>query len=468
LTWFYLCFPQVQSSHALSQSITLIRADHKLSEQVERFRELSSLTNTIPLLGKTDLLDADVISNLKTSILKELQSSGAKPFFFGKSFQEILGATSTASANIEDSTANLCEAPALETTESTRTEVPQTPQAQSSTTALPPFAISTLPGSDDSEMDASLLMSPSYIPPPIPSEFQVLLSQIFDPEHIAWLRHSAARKFLTWRDRRRSEEGISGGGDSMVMHGGAMVIQKPAVSTTQGPLITRPAQSSSALSPFNLSSAAVLGSGLSDFTRARLRDHTLREETLAQMQLTKWASDLQYTLQHERDQYEALVKGERAKWLLERVGEEVRLGNIGSLDTDGIVSRLPVLDRSSSNGGNSSRSSSNWSLSKSSRKSRREGELPSWSRPKRKTKGRLDPQDPLGLCDLGDNMRRTTNTVLKVVGGSMVVTAAYFAVIGAIHRLNGTDPEPMEGWAPRWLSALIGRVIWPDEPQMWV
>jgi len=48
-------------------------------------------------------------------------------------------------------------------------------------------------------MDASLLMSSSYMPPLVASELPDLISQVLDPDHIPWLRRAACRKYLTWR-----------------------------------------------------------------------------------------------------------------------------------------------------------------------------------------------------------------------------------------------------------------------------
>jgi hypothetical protein len=66
----------------------------------------------------------------------------------------------------------------------------------------PPFAVSSLQGSDPSEMDASLLMSESYSPPLHASDLPHLLNQLFDPENMSWLRHSAGRKYLSCRRRQ--------------------------------------------------------------------------------------------------------------------------------------------------------------------------------------------------------------------------------------------------------------------------
>src|SRR6202000_2471800 len=57
------------------------------------------------------------------------------------------------------------------------------------------------------------LMSPDYVQPLLPSELTVLVNQVFNPDTISWLRHSAAKKFISWRSRTNFP------GDSMIMHG---------------------------------------------------------------------------------------------------------------------------------------------------------------------------------------------------------------------------------------------------------
>lgn len=63
-----------------------------------------------------------------------------------------------------------------------------------------------------------------------------------------------------------------------------------------------------------------------------MADHSQREERLAQVRLSKWASDLQISLQREREKFERLARGERASWLMDRMGEEVRDGQILALE----------------------------------------------------------------------------------------------------------------------------------------
>jgi hypothetical protein len=296
-----------------------------------------------------------------------------------------------------------------------------------------PFLVSCLPGSDDGEMDASLLMSPSYTPPLVSSELQALVSLLFEPETMTKLRHISARKFLQWREKLGAgEAGLSA--DSMALGpvsstSGLGIKDHLALArhspprSTSSPTSALVRRGSGAHSPFNLSSTSSIGSGLPDFSRARIKDHILREERLAQVQLAKWASDLQRSIRREREEYARLVDGERAKWLLERVGVEASHGRISSFDGEG---EKPI-----------------WALSKSERKLlRRAGggegmELPSWARV-----SAVDARDPLGLCGIGDGARRTGDVVLKVLGGGVLVGAVWIAIC----RAWGVDPE--RWWSP--------------------
>lgn len=167
-------------------------------------------------------------------------------------------------------------------------------------------------------MDASLLMSPEYVQPLLPSELTLLIDQLFDTDTVACLRHTSAKKLLAWH------------------------VANPKLTRTPSPSLPS-VQNSTLASPLptSLSNSGVLvppgGSELSlttsnSFALARVADHTQREERLAQIRLSKWASDLQLSLQRERERYERLARNERAVWLIERMGEEVRDGQLVPFD----------------------------------------------------------------------------------------------------------------------------------------
>ncbi|KAL2810224.1 hypothetical protein BJX63DRAFT_324143 [Aspergillus granulosus] len=218
-----------------------------LPSDLEGIRKLSSWTNVIPVISKSDLLTEDQISDLKLAFHEKAQAMSLKPFhLFGGNSTDVDG---------------------------------------------PLFAISSAKSNDDSIMDASTLMSPDYVQPLVASELGSLVERLFDHENMAWIRHSAAKK-LAQR-------------------------QRDFLARRQNPLQNSALSFSS--SPYGIAPS---------YTLARISDYSRHEEKRAQIQLAKWASDLQQSLQNERERYAALARGERAIWLTERLGECVIDGSL--------------------------------------------------------------------------------------------------------------------------------------------
>lgn len=237
--------------------------------------QLSEMTNVIPLISKSDTLSTDEIGQLKNGPWKLSSAVSKLPVF-----------DSVASLPVQD-------------------------------LVFCPFTISAATGPDNETMDASLLMSSEYVQPLMPSELSLLVDQIFDPEVISYFRHTAAKKLISWSIR----------------HPRLTTEPSPSAGSIQQSTLPSPA-------PTSLTTSCVLvppGSDLSlttsnSYALARVADHAQREERLAQVRLSKWASDLQQSLQRERERYEKLARGERATWLIERMGEEIRDGKIHLLD----------------------------------------------------------------------------------------------------------------------------------------
>ncbi|KAL2828134.1 hypothetical protein BJY01DRAFT_132871 [Aspergillus pseudoustus] len=228
-------------------AVIYLISNDTLSSDIEGIRKLSSWTNVIPVISKSDLLTEEQISDLKFAFYEKALAVSLKPFhLFGGASTDVDG---------------------------------------------PLFAISSAKSNDDSVMDASTLMSPDYVQPLITSELASLVERLFDRENMAWIRHSAAKK-LAQR-------------------------QRDLFARRQNPL------QDSALS-FSAGSYGIAPS----YTLARISDYSRHEEKRAQIQLAKWASDLQQSLQNERERYTALARGERAIWLTERLGECVVDGSL--------------------------------------------------------------------------------------------------------------------------------------------
>ncbi|MCJ1394946.1 hypothetical protein MMC18_007827 [Xylographa bjoerkii] len=287
---------------------------------IEFLSRLSQTTNVIPLLAKADTLSEDDITQLKATIPGKLEATGIRPFVF----------------------------------------------TAEHATALPPYTVCSSASNDEDNMDASLLMSPDYIQPLLPSELSILVKQIFDKDNASWLRHSAAKKIIQWRKTPR-----------------AMSIITPTSRISFPPHYNRANTSPLTISTTSVTSASQAivsypNSPLS-YTHARIADHTQREERLAQVQLASWAGNLQRSLQNERGRYEALAHGQRATWLRERLSE---CNTNGSLLTS---SQETTLVAGFGNDGSSSKETS-------ARTSAH--------------RGLMHPADPLGLLRWNEVMKR--------------------------------------------------------------
>lgn len=244
---------------------------------IEFIKRLSPYTSVLPIIAKSDTLTSQQASTLKLSILSELRANGIRPFLFGKSASDILRQTSGDS-----------------------------PTA--------PFAISSAVASDSENMDASVLMSADYVPPLVDTELKHLVDAVFDPDHLVWLKHVTAKKYMAWRASQLSLSTMQS----------SSLLSNPFNSSP----IRRPA------TPVRSTTASpALGSPSDSYQLARIADHTQREERLAKVRLSRWAHDLQKSLHTEKERYQRLARGERAIWLTERLNECVSDGQIVPIST---------------------------------------------------------------------------------------------------------------------------------------
>jgi hypothetical protein len=297
------------------------------------------LTNIIPLISRSDLLSTEELSSLKENISSTFQSSSVRSFNFDLA-----------------------------------SEGPTRPEA--------PYAISTAASKDHETMDASLLMSPDYVQPLLASELSYLVSQIFERDTISWLRHSAAKKFVQWRE-------------------GSSLSEKP--QSLYRPLDPRPSGSTVLTGPIGATTSYAL---------ARVTDHAQREERIAQVRLANWAADLQRSLANERRRFENLARSERAVWLTERLGECVQDGTI-----------VPL----------SQARQTNFALAAYERRPE------TYSR---KRSG-VDPHDPLGLLQLNAELKRKSWIALQVVSSLGVIGGLAYYIT---RSWQTTDGEPVGVW----------------------
>ncbi|KAI1627446.1 hypothetical protein EDD37DRAFT_262100 [Exophiala viscosa] len=247
----------------------LISKEH-LEDDCERIRQLSELCNIVPLVAKSDLLSMEEQDHVKQAIDLSFVSLPRLP-------------------------------PSLIS------------EVEHKTTASAPYTVTSTNGPDLDTMDASLLMSPEYIQPLLPSELSLLVEHIFDPETVAYLRHTSARKLMAWYSSHPKLTSISSPSLPSV-HNSTLGSPFPTSLSNSGVLI--PPGSEMSLNTSN------------SWALARVADHTQREERLAQVRLSKWASELQLSLQRERERYEKIARVERATWLVEKMGEEIRDGRV--------------------------------------------------------------------------------------------------------------------------------------------
>ncbi|KAF2797764.1 hypothetical protein K505DRAFT_297791 [Melanomma pulvis-pyrius CBS 109.77] len=435
----------------------LLPPTHDISRDVEFMQRLSNLTNVIPVIAKSDTLSASEIAAVKTSILARLQTTSIKPFLFGKAIDDALLAVQGLSVSTSPSSSI--------TAASEQTQYPFPVPTY-------PFAISSTPGPDTDTMDASLLMSPEYMQPLLPSELGALVSQVFEPENIAWLRHSAGKKFLSWRHRtkwpgdtlgdsfalarlslrpvNRGSVSSSSAGANGANHNGkksclysclkltcssesgassifsAMSPSGVLVPHSTSPFYSNP--NSTVQSPFSSASPALSNTHTdpleppTDFSLARYNSYAQGEQRLAEVRLAKWATDLQRSLRNERERFAELQKSERAKWLLERVSEEVIEGNIGLLGSPGAArADWAVVRRNGKEKG----------------RRQRYGEV-----------GRLDGRDPLGLLEFSDEVKRRGVVLVKVLGSVSVLGA----VMVAVAKACGVATILPQGGVWQWLT----------------
>jgi hypothetical protein len=267
----------------------------------------------------------------------------------------------------------------------------------SSSKPLPPFAVSTVTTSDHENMDASLLMSPDYVQPLVATELASLVEKLFDRDTVSWLRHSAAKKCVQWRKGLPQDQELPRSlslQSSYSVSGNRSQILTPLIGAT------------------------------SSYALARLTDHTQHEERLAQVRLSKWASDLQRSLRNERVRFEALARGERAVWLTERLNECVQDGTL-----------VPISSTKSS----ATPSSSSGPMVKQGTYSRRAHRV-----------ANLDRHDPLGLLQLNAEMQRKSWAALQIVGGFGIIGGLTIWLAGKWNDGSAGDGSWAYAWGWDW------------------
>ncbi|KAJ5959024.1 uncharacterized protein N7479_006174 [Penicillium vulpinum] len=249
-------------------AILYLISNDTLSTDVECIRQLCELSNVIPIISKADTLTPTQITQLKLRFHEQAREAGIKPFLFG-----------------------------------------EPPNGLDGVGSQPPYAVSSEKTIDTETMDASTLMSPDYVQPLVPSELGALVNKIFDRDNLAWMRHSAAKKLLQQRT-------------------GSYSFPPPIPLPSAQPAHTESGSASASSSWRSVSGTSISPGSPPGYAMARIADYTRHEERIAQVRLAQWATDLQRSLQNERDRYTSLARGERVVWLTERLGECVIDGSL--------------------------------------------------------------------------------------------------------------------------------------------
>lgn len=329
-------------------------------------KRLSEFINIIPIVAKSDTLSYSEVQVLKSSISDNMFTAGLKPFTF-----------------------------------------------PSSDVALhQPYTVCSAPSNDEDNMDASLLMSPEYVRPLLPSELVTLMERVFEKENMSWLRYAAAKKIVQWREATHSIP--------------RMVSLRGSLPPYLHRVTTSPSISSSMESSLSTASGVLVSHphSPSSYLQARIADHINREERRAEIHLANWAGDLRRSLQNERARYEALARGEQVVWLTKQLNDYVQ-------DEAMILSQRTIGQSSAADKAMvSTRDSTGTSL------------------PYRQL---VNPADPLGIIRWNETMKQHGWITFQLVGS--------FGVLGAvavwIARSWGLGlGDGLGGWTSGWFGGI--------------
>ncbi|EZF25469.1 hypothetical protein H112_02201 [Trichophyton rubrum D6] len=355
--------------------ILYLISEKTMTADIRSIQKLSNFTTVVPLIAKCDNYTPAEVQAIKKSFIERVRDADMKLSCFGP-FGESL-------------TNDHVSGPGI------------------------PFMASSATTNDDETMDASVLMSPEYVQPLVPSDLGFVLERLLDRDNAAWFRHSAAKKLVEVQQQPRSRAPSNNFLRTSSNYG----VSSLPDSHLSPYLPSTPASASHVLAPPGERL------GLSEYTLARMTEHTRREEQYAQARLAKWAADLQQSLQNERNRYEQLGRGERAVWLTEKLGECVADGTLVPLSqTPGFPGFGNTVDRANEKG----------NLCVQTQDGRRFEY--------RVAAGNVNAADPLGLLKLGDDLSRRGWVLVQVLGGVGIVggLALWMAQTWGLSGVNGS------------------------------
>ena len=238
-------------------------------------KQLSRMTNLIPLLGRADTCSAEELTFRRRQVLETLDELHCERYAVVEPSLELASVVADSSR-------------------------------------LEPFAISSALGDDTETMDASLLMSSEYMQPLVQSDLPYFVDRFMSPGNITRLRHFAAKKFLLWRKEHM--------GNAVDLHKQRFLhspqvelpssFGSPAITANMS-LLDEPSKvlvphSSSSYYRSSSPSAASLelqGKELGTYSQALAKQNQQPSEPYRQFRMAKWAQDLQRSLDSERRRY---------------------------------------------------------------------------------------------------------------------------------------------------------------------
>ena len=255
-------------------------------KETELLRYLCKWTNVVPLIGRADTVKKDELLARKKQLIDMFESLQVEPHI---------------SHSMDGSDK----------------DVPTSADEPSE-----PFTVSSALGDDPETIDASILMSSGYLPPLVPSELEIFVGQLLDPDNMARLRHLSATKFLLWRQENLGThldlpkqmllKSPHFGSPPTVTSSGSMPDEPSKVLVPHGSSSYFRSTSPSASDSSALSGGDVMGT--SAYALARYNDNKSRTEPFRQVRLAKWAQDLQRSLDNERRRYKQMYLNPPSEW----------------------------------------------------------------------------------------------------------------------------------------------------------
>src|SRR5579859_3308924 len=222
-------------------------------------RQLSKLTNIVPIIAKSDSLSHTQTLQLELSLLRDLRANDIRIFTFGKSPSDL----------------------------------------ERNVVGGIPWALSSL-RDDAPEMDASLLMREEFGVQYVESDLPLCIRTI--TENASWLRFAATKKFLEWRRAQLESasfaETTSSANASLVMS-----VANPAISIVSLPSMTE-------------------GYAMARVGDHIEREERLARVRLVQW-AGDMRRTIREKMAIERATFEQIESQERVKWLVARLNEAV-------------------------------------------------------------------------------------------------------------------------------------------------